>query len=264
MESGRFCSNCGVELRPEAVGVFAAVADDVFSLRERSGFLAALGHILRSPTRNTLALVADPAYRGHGKYFVASTGMFLAVTYGLVPALTPDASAAAVAATAQELPEPLRSLFQLYKKYEMHFQTVFLYTIFILTYIIGYFVLRLFARVRRTPREYLKLACLAGGTGTLAMLPVVAPSAAMPYVEKIEGIPDGLKLTVIIAYGALAAFLYIFYVIYNWRVVRRFWEMSFGRMFVAVTVMAVATWILFGGVGALIAVLLVTAGKGAA
>src|SRR5437763_12844876 len=56
LDSGRFCSNCGSELHPEGAVTYRSFAETFLKLGERRRYLATYLHVLRSPTKNSLAL----------------------------------------------------------------------------------------------------------------------------------------------------------------------------------------------------------------
>ena len=66
---GRFCTNCGDRIGPQAVGVLGLAASDLFELDERRGFLSVLWKLLKQPVTAAVELALDRQWHGHSAFF---------------------------------------------------------------------------------------------------------------------------------------------------------------------------------------------------
>jgi hypothetical protein len=100
LDTGRFCSNCGFELQPGNTATYRSFAETFLKLSARKRYLVTYFHLLRSPTKNTLALAehVDPrlafAFLEVGAFVYALTALSRVLSFrsGIVGALVTPVS----------------------------------------------------------------------------------------------------------------------------------------------------------------------------
>jgi hypothetical protein len=215
-------------------GAVQAIATEVFDIGEAQGPVHTFLHLLRAPVQRTMALVEDPAYRGHGKFFRFATFLYVAAA-GF--AATKLYSSDFWHSVMQHQPEGvLRSVNEFQTSHGAFMQPVIAYASFILYFALGYVIFSRLGQATRSSNEYLKLRCLSGGFTGLLFVPMTLLS--IPYFDALgqlqkavesgalEQLPAGRVLGIIAVFGTLSLVLMTCFTVYEVRIQKRFWQIG--------------------------------------
>jgi hypothetical protein len=243
--AGRFCTNCGDKIGPQAAGVLGLAASDLFELDERRGFLSVLWKILKQPVTAAVELALDRQWHGHSAFFFFG----LAVTAFL--ARLPDTSLP----QWMQSPPPSADADAFTRNFDYLSTTlladteiVIFYVLFAVTLWLGY---RMFARratVTRSARDYIKVSCIALGLTSLL--------GALPGIPQVLG---ALRIISTDTGGQLYSFLLLVTLLFSIGYIamlnQAFWKVSAWRAALVTSYVS-----LIGLVVAGLVVLLVVAG----
>lgn len=220
--AGRFCSQCGTPVTVGAAADSGAISHLLGEVTNSGhiGFLGTLWQILKSPVNATLRLVDDPTYSGYKTFFVTATAMSVAVSTLVFQAQPIDPAT----------PEPLRQLIEAYGNYHGLTLSLLQYASVVIGFLLGYWIIKPFAKNKRPAREYFKLTCLTAGFGALLNILITLPQLLMEQ-EPDPSDPMSLPLAITILVVILGTALFLIY--YSMRVQLRFWNLTFWRLVLA-------------------------------
>jgi hypothetical protein len=232
--SGNFCSACGADLRPGALGVLGDVSAPV-----RRSFPAVYLKILSAPVRATVALAEDRAYRSHVSFLLSGIAIFCLL---VVPILL---SSAVPAAQSAHLSESMQTLMKVLSQ-------VGVYVGAAITFVLAYALFRFFAKEPRSFTAYFKLYCVAFGfvMPLYAAYEFVARSllggTGMSSFNETGQHPVQWDSPSTLVSAALALVLWGYFIAIH----RRFWHMSLwkaGALYVvaAITSYQLSFWLMY-------------------
>jgi hypothetical protein len=219
---GRFCSNCGAELRmaaSPASGPIRHLYDELAGDGGR-GYFDTLRTILRVPIRGTLRYALDPTYKGHKTFLFTNIAASVAVA-GITLRLQPKGLYSPIQEMAGNISEFQKLIFELIR-----------YIGFFGGFLIGYWSFRYQSATSRTAAEFFKLSCLTIGMSALLNIALDISGLLM---NPLSGSP----ILVLPILGLVGLFLY-----YLFQCQMQFWNLSFTRVLVSMIFVGLASGII--------------------
>lgn len=207
---GRFCSNCGAELRMGA----SPPSDPIRHLYDElagdggNGYFDTLRTILRVPIGGTLRYALDPTYKGHKTFLFTNIAASIAVA-GITLSLQPNELYSPIQEMAGNISESQKLIFELIR-----------YAGFFGGFLVGYWLFRYQSATPRTAAEFFKLSCLT--IGMTALLNIA--------LDILGLLISGSPILVLPTLGLVGLFLY-----YLLQCQMQFWNLSFIRILVSMT-----------------------------
>jgi hypothetical protein len=209
--AGRFCSNCGAELRMAA----SPASGPIGHLYEElvgdggKGYFDTLRTILRAPISGTLQFALDPTYKGHKTFLfsnIAASVAIAGITLGLQP---------------KELYSPIQQMVGNTSEFQKLIFELIRYVGIFGGFLIGYWLFRFQSATSRTAAEFFKLSCLT--IGMTAFLNI-----ALDILGLLMNPVSGSPILVLPTLGLAGLFLY-----YLFQCQMQFWNLSFARVLVS-------------------------------
>lgn len=216
----------------------AAIASDVFDLRESQGSVSTFLRILRSPIRRILELTEDAAFTGHGKFFRTATYLYILATGFLASRMYADDFTKH--AREKQGESPMDAIYELDSTYTSAFTAVTTYVSFLVYFAVGYMIFSRLGTAARTKRDYLKLRCLSGGFTAVLAIPMtllslsqtsMTGSLATNLQNSTPVAPSDFYLFVaLLLLTMVFVYAYLIYVaVFEVRLQKRFWGIGTWR-----------------------------------
>lgn len=220
--AGRFCSNCGAELRvagSHASGPIGHLYEELVGDGGK-GYFDTLRTILQGPISGTLRLALDPAYKGHKTFLFTNIAASVA-TAGITLSLQPKELYGPIQEMVGNISEIQKLIFELTR-----------YVGIFGGFLIGYWLFRYQSTAPRTAAEFFKLSCLT--IGMTALLNIALDISGL-LMNPVSGSP----ILVLPTLGLVGLFLY-----YLFRCQMQFWNLSFARVLVSMILIGLVSGVI--------------------
>jgi hypothetical protein len=232
-------------------GAVAAIASDVFDLKEPQTSASTFLRILRSPIRRIMELTKDPSFTGHGKFFRTATYLYI-LAAGFASAR--NYSSDFMKLTTEQGEGTISAMNRFSSAYASALTPIVTYLSFVAYFIFGYMIFSRLGTSAKTKRDYLKLRCLSGGFTALLAVPITLLSVF--YMSEMGDLASlaqkagplsssdfNMQSVWFVAGVSILLYAYLIYIpVFEVRLQKRYWGIGTWRAIAGALVTLVIVW----------------------